>query len=86
MLPLGARDDRPDYDYRDGLTLAVYPGPDGVRTVTVTTPDGEVAEYTVTRTGTRLEATGPTDRPFTLRDAATGRTVGADAGTATLGG
>ncbi len=37
VLPIGGRDDRPDYDYRDGLTLAVYPagsdwgGSDGVR-------------------------------------------------------
>lgn len=73
VLPLGARDDRPDYDYREGLTLAIYPGPDGTRTVTVTTPTGEVAEYAVTRTGESLSATGPAGHPFTLRDVATGR-------------
>ncbi|NUU04927.1 alpha-xylosidase [Leifsonia sp. C5G2] len=85
VLPLGARDDRPDYDYRDGLTLAVYPGPDGDRQVTVTTPSGEVAEYTVSRRGDALTATGPAGHPFTLRDAATGRTAEAESGTATLG-
>lgn len=85
VLPLGARDDRPDYDYRDGLTLAVYPGPDGERRVTVTTPSGETAEYTVARRGGVLSATGPAEHPFTLRDAATGRTAEAESGTATLG-
>lgn len=85
VLPLGARDDRPDYDYRDGLTLAVYPGPDGDRQVAVTTPSGEVAEYTVSRRGDALTATGPAGHPFTLRDAATGRTAEAESGTATLG-
>ncbi|WP_020075540.1 alpha-xylosidase [Cryocola sp. 340MFSha3.1] len=84
VLPLGARDDRPDYDYRTDLTLAVYPGPDGVRTVVVTTPDGEVAEYTVTRRGEALTATGPSGHPFTLRDAVTGRTAASESGTATL--
>lgn len=85
VLPLGSRDDRPDHDYRAGLTLAVYPGPDVRRTVTVTTPEGDVAEYTVTRTGGALEATGPADYAFTVLDVATGRTVDAEAGTATLG-
>jgi alpha-D-xyloside xylohydrolase len=84
VLPLGARDDRPDYDYRDGLTLAVYPGPDGDRQVTVTTPSGETAEYTVRRRGGVLTATGPAEHPFTLRDAVTGRTAEAESGTATL--
>jgi alpha-D-xyloside xylohydrolase len=85
VLPLGGRDDRPDYDYREGLTLVAYPGPDGERTVTVTTPDGAVAEYTVTRRGGSLTATGPGAHPFTLRDAAGGRTAvsEAEAGTAT---
>ncbi|RDV44381.1 alpha-xylosidase [Leifsonia sp. ku-ls] len=84
VLPLGARDDRPDYDYRDGLTLAVYPGPDGDRRVTVTTSSGETAEYTVRRRGGVLTATGPAEHPFTLRDAVTGRTAEAESGTATL--
>jgi alpha-D-xyloside xylohydrolase len=84
VLPLGARDDRPDYDYRDGLTLDAYPGPDGARTVTVTTPAGAVAEYTVTRSGPALRATGPETHPFTLRDVATGRTAVSDGGAAEL--
>jgi alpha-D-xyloside xylohydrolase len=84
VLPLGARDDRPDYDYRDGLTLVVYPGPDGERSVNVTTPEGESAEYTVTRSGGSVRATGPAEPAFTLRDAATGRESAASGGVAAL--
>jgi alpha-D-xyloside xylohydrolase len=40
VLPWGARVDRPDYDYLDGLELRVFPGGSGAREVTVTTPDG----------------------------------------------
>lgn len=39
-LPWGARADRPDYDYLDGLSLRVFPGGEGTREVTVTAPDG----------------------------------------------
>ncbi|UAJ80395.1 alpha-xylosidase [Leifsonia sp. ZF2019] len=84
VLPLGGRDDRPDYDYREGLTLAAYPGPDGERAVTVTTPDGETAEYVVTRAGEGLLASGPASHPFTLRDVATGRSVVSSGGRAEL--
>jgi alpha-D-xyloside xylohydrolase len=58
--PVGARDDRPDYDYLDGLTLHVFPGPDGVREVTVT--DQATAEQTVFRVERRggdVQVTGP---------------------------
>ncbi|MEZ7130649.1 alpha-xylosidase [Nonomuraea sp. AD125B] len=52
VLPVGARDDRPDYDYLDGLTLRVYPGPDGEKTITVTDQaTGLPARFTVTRSG-----------------------------------
>ena len=40
VLPWGARSDRPDYDYLDGLSLRVFPGGEGTREVIVTTPDG----------------------------------------------
>ncbi|MBA8815257.1 alpha-D-xyloside xylohydrolase [Microbacterium halimionae] len=40
VIPWGARDDRPDYDYLDGLRLRVFSGKEGERTVRVTTPDG----------------------------------------------
>jgi alpha-D-xyloside xylohydrolase len=51
VVPVGGRDDRPDHDYLDGLVLRVFPGDDGDRTVTVTTPDGEQADFVVTRQG-----------------------------------
>ena len=46
-LPWGARVDRPDYDYHDGLRLRVFPGGAGSTTVTVTDPDGRAEVYTV---------------------------------------
>lgn len=58
VLPVGARHDRPDYDYTDGLTLRVYPGGAGSRTVTVVNPDGASVDFTVDRdaTGVRLRS------------------------------
>ena len=58
VLPIGARTDRPDYDYADGVTLAVYDVADGSTTVVeVPTADGAdtAATFTVTRHGDRLE-------------------------------
>ena len=31
VIPFGAVDDRPDYDYADGVTLHAYALPDGAR-------------------------------------------------------
>jgi alpha-D-xyloside xylohydrolase len=49
VLPWGAREDRPDYDYLDGLTLRVFPGGTGTVDVTVTTPDGRAETFSVDR-------------------------------------
>ncbi|MGW8482298.1 alpha-xylosidase [Microbacterium sp. NPDC055903] len=49
VLPWGARTDRPDYDYVDGLALRVFPGGEGTAELTVTTPDGTAHSYTVDR-------------------------------------
>jgi len=38
VIPVGARDDRPDYDYAEGITLHIFAIRDGA-TVTVTVPD-----------------------------------------------
>jgi alpha-D-xyloside xylohydrolase len=46
VIPWGARSDRPDYDYLDGLGLRVFPGGSGTRTITVTTPDGRTQQFT----------------------------------------
>jgi alpha-D-xyloside xylohydrolase len=51
VIPVGARDDRPDHDYLDGLVLKVFPGGDATRSLTVTTPTGESADFVVTRSG-----------------------------------
>ncbi|MDT0156487.1 alpha-xylosidase [Microbacterium sp. ARD32] len=47
VLPWGAREDRPDYDYHDGLRLRVFPGGAGPASITVTSPDGTAREYEV---------------------------------------
>ncbi len=49
VLPWGARADRPDYDYLDGLRLRVFAGGEGEATVVVTTPEGRREEFTVDR-------------------------------------
>lgn len=49
VIPWGAREDRPDYDYLDGLTLRVFPGGEGTAEVRVTTPDGRSETFRVDR-------------------------------------
>jgi alpha-D-xyloside xylohydrolase len=82
VLPVGGRDDRPDYDYRDGLTLRAYPGPDGRRAVTITTPSGDTAEYVVERSGDRVTATGPADSEWSLHVVSNASVVPAESGRA----
>lgn len=47
VIPWGARTDRPDYDYLDGLQLRVFPGGAGTTSVTVTNPDGRAETFEV---------------------------------------
>jgi len=56
VIAVGARDDRPDYDYADGVTLHVYQlGDDATAQVTVPTLTGEVAAtFDVHRHGREL--------------------------------
>ena len=56
VLPVGARTDRPDYDYADGVRLDLYEVADGARTVVeIPALGGAVAAtFTVTRTGARV--------------------------------
>jgi len=49
VLPWGAREDRPDYDYLEGLRFRVFPGGAGVAEVTVTAPDGRSETFRVDR-------------------------------------
>jgi alpha-D-xyloside xylohydrolase len=55
-LPIGSRDDRPDYDYADGVTLQLYQLTDGQHvTVCIPTTTGdETCSFTVSRTGERV--------------------------------
>ncbi|MEP6478923.1 MAG: alpha-xylosidase [Rhodoglobus sp.] len=84
VIPVGARIDRPDYDYHDGLTLAVYPGSleaDAERTIVVTNPQGDASTFTVRRSGSSVTATSDGTREFSLRLAG-GPTVRSANGTA----
>ncbi len=56
VIPVGAVDDRPDYDYADGVTLRLYEIPDGARVTTVIAAGGQ--EFITTRAGNviRVEA------------------------------
>jgi alpha-D-xyloside xylohydrolase len=58
VLPLGAVDGRPDYDYEDGVTFRVYELRDGVElTCAMSTPQGaEAVRLSVQRTGPRMTA------------------------------
>jgi len=70
VLPVGARTDRPDYDYTDGVVLHLYLLKDGHRSVTRVPglDDSAGASFTVTRVGQRVvvEASG-TQRPWSVR-------------------
>jgi alpha-D-xyloside xylohydrolase len=59
VLPVGAVDDRPDYDYADGLTLRVFGVADGATVTTeVPTAAGDVAcTFTTTRRGDAVHVT-----------------------------
>jgi alpha-D-xyloside xylohydrolase len=57
VLPLGAREDRPDTDHLDGLELLAFPGAAGRREVRV----GD-AVFTVETTAAEVRATGPAGR------------------------
>jgi alpha-D-xyloside xylohydrolase len=55
VIPIGARDDRPDYSYVDGVTLDVFAFSAGVRDVPVPALDGSVAAlYRVSASAGRL--------------------------------
>ena len=88
VLPWGAVDDRPDYDWADGVTLRCFALPDGYDAVT-TVPgfDGAAATtFRVRREGDRILADSADARaPWSLQVGE--RTVTADgAGSAELGG
>ena len=68
VLPMGKQDDRPDYDYTDGLELHVYQLAEG-QTVTVKIPDlkGQLAAtYTVTMKNGKAEVVTDSQKPYTV--------------------
>ena len=68
VLPLGAHDDRPDYDYLDGLELHVYQLADG-ESETVEIPDtkGNVAAtFTVTMKDGQAQVETDSTKPYTV--------------------
>lgn len=68
VLPMGKQDDRPDYDYTDGLELHVYQLAEG-QTVTVKIPDlkGQLAAtYTVTMKNGKAEVVTDSKKPYTV--------------------
>ena len=67
VIPVGARDDRPDYDYLEGLTLEVYPGAAGRSEVTVTNPTGEAATFSIVRTVEGATVSSTDDRAYSVR-------------------
>ena len=68
VLPMGKHDDRPDYDYTDGLELHVYQLAEG-QTITVKIPDlkGQLAAtYTVTMKNGKAEVVTDSPKPYTV--------------------
>ena len=66
VIPLGAVDSRPDYDYLDGLTLHAFSIEDG-KSVTVRIPDlsGKTAAvFKLVRAGDTLRVTSDSTKPF----------------------
>ncbi|WP_028047515.1 alpha-xylosidase [Cellulomonas sp. URHE0023] len=66
VLPVGAREDRPDYAWAEGVTLRLFEIADGHRSVTVipATDGGEPSRFVVSRSGDRVhvsarDARGP---------------------------
>ncbi len=68
VLPMGQCDNRPDYDYTDGLELHVYQLTEG-QTVVVKIPDlkGQIAAtYTVTMKNGQAEVVTDSEKPYTV--------------------
>ncbi|MDO8108399.1 alpha-xylosidase [Isoptericola sp. b441] len=68
VLARGARDDRPDYDYLDGLVLEVYSGGAELdTTVDVVTTDGDRVTFRVTGSGGGVRAVAEDGRTAPTR-------------------
>jgi alpha-D-xyloside xylohydrolase len=72
VIPFGASDEGPEYDWADGITLRVYAPADGAEILTaIPSPDGGIAAvFRTTRTGdvVRVEAEGEgTTKPWQVQ-------------------
>ena len=72
VVAIGARQDRPDYNYLDGLTLQLYPSSlpgvlNGSRQVTVTNPDGDSAVFTIQRSDGLATVSSPSASAWSVR-------------------
>ena len=65
VIPMGINEERPDYDYTDGLELHVFAPEDGEITVTVPDLKGDVAAtYTLTVKGGEVSVKTDSDKPY----------------------
>ncbi|MBR0368490.1 MAG: alpha-xylosidase [Clostridia bacterium] len=65
VIPMGANEERPDYDYTDGLELHVFKPEDGTLTVKVPDLKGNVAAtYTLRVAGGRVSVDTDSDKPY----------------------
>ncbi|MET0716293.1 MAG: alpha-xylosidase [Mycetocola sp.] len=85
VIPVGARTDRPDYDYLDGLTLRVFPGAPGTTSTVVTTPDGVSATFTIVRTDAAVSVTSDLASGWSVALGALGEATVAVDGAASIG-
>ncbi|MBB2976503.1 alpha-D-xyloside xylohydrolase [Microbacterium endophyticum] len=68
VLARGGRDDRPDYDYLDGLVLELYPTAEsGRRDVVVTTPEGTRGQFEVIWSDGKANVSADVDTEWSLR-------------------
>ena len=67
VLPIGACEERPDYDYTDGLELHAFKCLDGEITVTVPGLDGSIAAtYKVKTENGQTTVTTDSHKPWRL--------------------
>ena len=69
IVALGARDDRPDYDYGDGVELRIYELADGVRATDVVfgMDNAEEVKVSAERQGNTITVNVMTDKPYSVR-------------------
>jgi alpha-D-xyloside xylohydrolase len=84
VIPVGAVDDQPDYDYADGVTLRLYEIPDGARVATVIAqaiaPGGQ--EFVTTRNGNVIRVAAVADTGGDWQVWHAGRTIRGQSGVA----